>query len=623
MLAFVGILCLGLLLLGLLDTEGRVTLTPSEEIEYAKLCHEPPPTDINLAPVMRSNEGLNAVAWEIRHHRCASDIAALARSWGGFQDTATSLFSLIGAILLLGFAYSAFAERVATFANRAAAQIAAQLRASLHRHALRIGTSDLLNREAGRISQLFTVEVEVIRAGLSRWIEGVAIWPARILVLAAVVLAIDWKLAFDCLVPLVACGLIMARDRRHTRDVEQVATARSATELELLEEGMHKSRLISGYRIEDFEQQRFRKHLARHDEHVAHIQRRKSRQKWLVRTLVLVCLGFVISLIALRLLSPTDDPGHLTLPESVLILACLVGAWRPIEGIATLRELRADVGTAIDGVTRFLNTIPEVGQAVGAKFLQPVQKTITFEAVTYQLGSRTLLDSLSLTLPTGSSTAIVSFDPLEALAFAAMLPRFIEPSEGKILFDGSDIAWATLDSIRIETLLVGEGESHLTGTVFENLSGCDAKYSLTQVTEAAKKTHAHNFIQKLPYGYETVIGKHGEKLDAGQTFRLALARAVLRDPAVLIIAEPDGEISNDDKSLIDDACRRVLRSSTVIFIPKRLPTLRHVDRIVLLNRGKVEVVGTHEVLVKTSAIYRHWEYIHFNEYRHETSADEK
>ena len=616
-----GLLCLGLLLLGLLNTAGRVTLTPLEEIEYAKLCHEQPPAVANLVPVTRGNEGMNAVAWELRHHPGASVISALARSWGGFQDTGTSLFSLVGAILLLGFIFSAMAERVVTFANRAAAQVAAQLRGSLHRHALRMGTSDLLNRDADRVSQLFTKEVEFIRSGLSRWIEGIAIWPARIVVLVLILLVLDWKLAFNCVVPLVACGIIMARDRRHTREVEQLAKAQIATELELLEEGMHKSRLVAGYRIDDFEFQRFRKHLGRHDEHVAHVERRRSRQQWLVRTLVLVCLQFLVALIALRLLGPSDDPGHLTLPESVLILACLVAAWRPIEGIASLRELRADVRTAIDSVTRYLNTIPEVGQAVGAKFLQPVHKAIQFEGVTYRLGSRSLLNDLSLTIPAGSSTAIVAFDPLEALTFAAMLPRFIEPNEGKILFDGNDIAWATLESIRIETLLIGEGESHLSGTVFENLSGCDSKYSLTQVTEAAKQTHAHNFIQKLPYGYETVIGKHGEMLDAGQGFRLALARAVLRDPAVLIIVEPEGEISTDDKSLIDDACRRVLRGSTVIFIPKRLPTLRHVDRIVLLNRGKIEVVGTHEVLVKTSAIYRHWEYIHFNEYRRETSAD--
>lgn len=132
--------------------------------------------------------------------------------------------------------------------------------------------------------------------------------------------------------------------------------------------------------------------------------------------------------------------------------------------------------------------------------------------------------------------------------------------------------------------------------------------------------HAHNFIQKLPQGYETVIGQHGETLDAGQRFRLALARAILRDPALLIIREPTGEISEDDKSLIDDACRRLMRDRCTVLLPSRLPTLKSADRIVLLNKGRVEVIGTHEVLVQNSAIYRHWEYLHFNEFRHEVSA---
>src|SRR4029079_18234207 len=120
-------------------------------------------------------------------------------------------------------------------------------------------------------------------------------------------------------------------------------------------------------------------------------------------------------------------------------------------------------------------------------------------------GKRQLLEGLKLKLPAGRQAAIVATDPLEGLAVATLLPRFIEPQSGKILIDGEDIAWVTLESLRAETIFVGGKDPFLAGPVRENISGGNPSFSLQDVTEAAKIAHAHNFIQKLSQGYETVI----------------------------------------------------------------------------------------------------------------------
>ncbi len=137
------------------------------------------------------------------------------------------------------------------------------------------------------------------------------------------------------------------------------------------------------------------------------------------------------------------------------------------------------------------------------------------------------------------------------------------------------------------------------------------------MTEAAKTAHAHNFILKLPQGYETVIGEHGERLDAGQGFRLGLARAILRNPSLLIIEEPTDSLDDDTKSLMDDSYNRIVRGRTVIFLPNRLSTLRRSEKVVFLHRGKVEAQGSYHELVKNSTLFRHWEYMHFNQFRRE------
>jgi ATP-binding cassette subfamily B protein len=211
---------------------------------------------------------------------------------------------------------------------------------------------------------------------------------------------------------------------------------------------------------------------------------------------------------------------------------------------------------------------------------------------------------------------------MEAFAFAALLPRFVDPSRGSVTIDGHDVSLATLESLRSEVVWAGGANCWFTGSVVENIAGGDQRFSLSQVTEAAKRTHAHSFIQRFSQGYETVVGEHGEQLSDSQGFRLSLARAILRDPAVLIIEEPPEVDSEDEKALLEDACRNVSKGRTVISLPARMRTLKAADRIVLLNRGQIEVVGTHEALLKTSSLYRHWEYLHFNEFRRAVSPSE-
>ena len=248
-----------------------------------------------------------------------------------------------------------------------------------------------------------------------------------------------------------------------------------------------------------------------------------------------------------------------------------------------------------------------------------MSKTLHFENVKYQTPSgQKILDGVDFKLEVDKCYAITSADPLEARAIALMLPRFIEPREGRVLIDGEDISWVTLESLRAETVFVAADDPPFEGTVFDNIRGGQSDLTLQQVTEAAKLTHAHNFIVKLFNGYETVLTSQGDTLDAGQRFRLGLARAIVRNPALLIIEEPWSPLDEDTKTLLVDAYDRICRNRTVIFLPARLSTVRRTDQVIVLHEGKVAAIGPHAKLVSQSPIYRHWEYIHFNEFRNES-----
>ncbi len=242
---------------------------------------------------------------------------------------------------------------------------------------------------------------------------------------------------------------------------------------------------------------------------------------------------------------------------------------------------------------------------------------LRFDDVSYTIpGGRQLLSGLDLQVPAGEFVAVVSSDPLEAKALVNLLPRFIEPQRGRVLYDGEDTAWATLESLRAETI-VAAADPGLTGTVRENIACGRPNITLPQITDAAKASHAHQFIHRLPQGYETLLGEHGEPIDAAQQFLLGLARAALVNPAVLVVEEPTERLSDDAKHLIDDAYQRIFPGRTVIVLPTRLSSVKKADRVIVLHRGKVEAVGKHVDLVRGCPVYRHWEYTHFNEFRDE------
>ena len=383
-----------------------------------------------------------------------------------------------------------------------------------------------------------------------------------------------------------------------------------------LAEGLRKTRLVRGFGMENFEHERFGTHLQRFLKKVATLKEDERLSRWMCWFVVLVTVTLVLFLIATKTLSDPSEPAYLPVSAMLMFVAAIRLAYRPINDLWELPQIEQTAGQWADNILRYQSRVSEVGQAVGAKFLQPLTKQIHFESVTYRLpDKRLVLDRVDLKIPAKSMIAVLSLDPLEARALTYLLPRFIEPQSGRVLIDGEDLAFVTLESLRAESIFVGGMDPFFTGTVSENISCGDPRFTLPHVTEAAKQVHAHQFINKLSQGYETVLGEHGESLDPGQTFLLGLARALIRDPAILIIEEPAERLDDDTKSLLDDTYARLAKDRTLIFLPNRLSTVRKADQIVFLHKGRVEAVGPYSKLITSAPLMRHWEYVRFNEFR--------
>jgi ABC-type multidrug transport system fused ATPase/permease subunit len=577
------------------------------------------PAATGAGDLIYADRGLLPTVWTFRDRFFGPTLAVAYRRFSPLRNDKQALLTLVALAALCGWMRSMCESHGRILLMRTGLETATRLRRSIHRQTLRLGPSDLEGRASEHAMHLFTAEVDSLSEGVSLWAVRVGRDPLRLAMLIGLALAVDWKLAFVCLFPIAGCWYLAQREARRIEQVRQLSEANGAKELKLLAESLDKTRLVRGFGMEAFEQEQFQKYLDRFQQNISAGLSAKAWSRRAIRTLVAACLAFVLLFVGSMILLP---PPEIAFSSGVLLLAALTAAWFPLQNLAKLGGDCETADHAARQIQNYLNLIPEVGQAVGAKFLQPLSKMISFENVSYSTnGKRQVLEGLKLKIPAGRQVSIVASDPHESLAVAYLLPRFIEPQTGRILIDGEDIAWVTLESLRAEVVFVGGKDPFLTGSVRDNISGGNSNFSLQDVTDAAKFAHAHNFIQKLSQGYETVIGEHGEQLDSGQSFRLGLARAILRKPALLIIAEPEDALDDDTKTMLDDAYNRIGPNRTVIYLPHRLSTLKRSEEILFIHKGRLAAIGPHSRLVQSSPLYRHWEYLHFNEFRHEFETE--
>ena len=587
----------------------------------------PEKADAPLPPIRKPPEvvhfsqdqyGILPAVWQSRDAWWSDGLGWLFRNVELLQSNVLAAITLLLAGAFLLTARVTCLSRLRLAAQQAALDAVAPVRRNVHRQALRLGPEDLDGTGMTTATEVFTVDIETVRTSLAKWIEYDIRFPLEILALALVVVSIEPLISAQYLLFLgVAWYYLDAQSHRAQSDLK-MAKDHAEVELHRQAAGFQAARLVRGLGIEQVDHDHFANHLLRyHGLAAAQYRATEHADHWRVRDIAAcsAIVAFLLFILATRIVLPD---GELTISSGfVFVVAWLMA----IPGTQAFRARKGILHTATlsaEKIQKVLDQIPTVSQAVGARFLQPLTKTLHFDSVTYRnQAGRALINELDLALEAGRTYSLVSLDPLESIALISMLPRFIEPQQGRILFDGEDIAWSTLESLRAETVFVGANEPLLPGTVLDNIRGGRTEYTLQQATDAAKLTHAHNFIVKMFDGYESDLPERADLMDVSQRFRLSLARAMLRNPALLIIEEPRVSFDEDTKALLSDAYDRICRDRTVIFLPGRMSSVRRSDQVIVLFEGRVAAIGPRSKLVSMSPTYMHWEYVNFNTFRHQ------
>ena len=298
--------------------------------------------------------------------------------------------------------------------------------------------------------------------------------------------------------------------------------------------------------------------------------------------------------------------GTMTPGAFFSFLTAMFLAYTPIRRLAGANNTIQQALAAAERVFAIMDMDNEYERSRELKALPPLARALEFRRITFQYESADLpsLHDIALSVRAGEMVALVGSSGSGKTTLVSLVPRFYDPTEGAILIDGEDIRQCSLRSLRAQIGIVSQDTVLFDDAVKHNIAYGRPEATDTQIEEAAKAAYADEFIRRLPDGYETVIGENGIKLSGEERQRLAIARAILRDPPLLILDEATSALDSESERIVQLALSNLMQHRTTLVIAHRLSTVKNANRIVVMDRGRIVEIGSHEDLLSRGGVYK-------------------
>ncbi|MBU1125719.1 MAG: ABC transporter ATP-binding protein/permease, partial [Candidatus Omnitrophica bacterium] len=411
---------------------------------------------------------------------------------------------------------------------------------------------------------------------------------------------ISFKLALIVFVLLPLISLPMVKVGKMLRKLSKRSQERMADINSLLYETIIGTRIVKSFTMEQQEVEKFNR--INQDYYKLSM---KSIKRILLLSPATELLGCVAAMLVLYWGGREVIAGKISFGVFGAFLGCLLQMIRPFKKLSQVHSLNQQAVAASVRIYEVLETDPTVVDKPGAEALSGFKESIVFEDVWFSYGDNDVLKGIDLEINKAQMLAIVGPSGSGKTTLLDLISRFYDPTKGRILIDGIDSKQVSLHSLRQHIGIVTQETILFNDTIWGNIAYGNLQATDEEVMAAAQKAYCHEFIQKLPQGYQTLIGDRGLRLSGGERQRIAIARALLKDPSILILDEATSQLDSESESIVQHALDCLIKGRTVFVIAHRLSTVRTANRILVLDKGQIVEQGSHgELIALKDGIYR-------------------
>lgn len=502
--------------------------------------------------------------------------------------------------LLVIAVVGAVASYVANYYTASVGQwVANDLRIRTYDHLQQLSLHYYSTHDLGTLLSTITADVQTIQAFASSSTLGMLVDLLTIVGMLVIMFWLNWDFT------LIAVGitpfvlLMISRLKKAVKKATKEVRKQQSEILNVVQRGLESVRVVKAFGRQDLEEQELSLVSNATVDAALKARRVKALLSPVVNVIVALCTAFVLWRSSALIMKGAMTAGALT-----VFLAYLAQFFKPVKDLATMTNSIAQTAVGVERVRTILEAQDLIPEKAEAQEPQEFKGEIEFERVSFKYTDESqVLNDVSFKINAGEMVGIVGPTGSGKSTIVSLIPRFYDPIAGKVTIDGTDVREYKVCGLRSQIAYVLQETVLFRGTVADNIAYGKGNATRDEIIEAAKLANANEFVAKMPYGYDTMVGDRGDTLSGGQRQRIGIARAVIRNSPILIMDEPTAALDSESEKLVIDALTKLMKGRTVITIAHRLSTIREADKILVMKDGALVEEGSHEALLTRGGLY--------------------
>lgn len=483
--------------------------------------------------------------------------------------------------------------------EKVAQYVANDLRRKMYHHLQHLSLSYYDSHQTGNLLSTLTGDVSTIQDFASTTLLNILVDCLTILGMIIIMFGLDREFTLVALAVTPFLLLFVSYFKKAMKKATREVRKDQSNMLIVMQKGLESIRAVNAYGREDFEEDKLKKVSLETFNAAMKARRVKSAISPVVAIMISICTAFVLWRGADLVLR-----GIMTIGSLTIFITYIGRFFSPVKDLAKMTSTIAQVTVALERIEAILETDTIILQKENAIHPSKIKGNIVFEHISFSYNPETpVIKDFNLDICCGQRIGICGPTGSGKSTIVSLIARFYDPVSGRVLIDGKDISEYTIDGLREQIGFVLQDTVLFYGSIRENIAYGKPDATEEEIMDAARMANAIEFIEKQPYGLDTLVGERGVTLSGGQRQRIGIARAVVRNSPILILDEPTSSLDSESEKIVMEALENLMQGRTVIIIAHHLNTIRNVDKIIVLSNGIVAEEGTHDELMEKGGIY--------------------